>query len=754
MYRAIDHAAAVRGSSRTRRVLLAGFSHAALAAGLMGGVMLGTLLVAPASAQTAQSGTTSSEGVVNLETIVVVSEEMPAEGQSSIFGEVPPAYAGGQFAQGGSLGILGTRNVLNTPFSTVNFTEKLIQDEQARTAADVLIDDASVRMTTGSNGFDDTFQIRGFQVPPGDTGLNGLYGLVPSNRVNAQYIQRIELLKGPAAFMNGIPPGGSVGGSINIITKRAIDEAFVEVTPQFISAGNIGTLIDANRRFGENNEWGIRFNGVARTGEASIDDGDWTSGVGALSVDYRGERFRWALDAITQNDDTDDFRPQITIDPTVAFIPPPPGARSNWFPGTALEQRDNTIATFAEYDITEWLTVYAGYGHRRGTNEQTFPDSRFGGTNGVQENGDFGVTNSYYDSFANTDSGNVGLRARFDTGFINHSVNVVFTGYTQEDGYAYIPSAYSVPSNIYYPSPLPIITAPRTPAKKSAETTLTSYAVVDTMSFMDERILFTAGVRQQKVKMEGFDQATGASTSLYESDATTPLFGIVVKPWQNVSFYANYAEGLTAGTIVGPGYANQGEILAPYKSEQQEVGVKIDWGTITTTAALFQISRPSQLVTVSGDLTYDGEQRNRGLELSAYGEFRPDLRGFASVMFLNPELTNPADPAERGNDAPGVPDFTASAGLEWDTPWVEGLSVNGRIIYTSGSYLTAANTLKFPGWTRIDLGARYETVVNQTPVTIRLNVENVFDETYWLTTGNFVTVGSPRTFIGSVAMKF
>jgi iron complex outermembrane receptor protein len=211
---------------------------------------------------------------------------------------------------------------------------------------------------------------------------------------------------------------------------------------------------------------------------------------------------------------------------------------------------------------------------------------------------------------------------------------------------------------------------------------------------------------------------------------------------------------LTAGTIVGPGYANQGEILAPYKSEQQEVGVKIDWGTITTTAALFQISRPSQLVTASGDLTYDGEQRNRGLELSAYGEFRPDLRGFASVMFLNPELTSPADPAERGNDAPGVPDFTASAGLEWDTPWVEGLSVNGRIIYTSGSYLTAANTLKFPGWTRIDLGARYETVVNQTPVTIRLNVENVFDETYWLTTGNFVTVGSPRTFIGSVAMKF
>lgn len=741
-------------SRRVRDVLLAGFSHSAFTAGLMGGVILGTLAVAPASAQTAAGGTASSGDVVELQTIEVAGEKQVDESQSGIFGKVAPAYAGGQVAQGGSLGILGTRNVLNTPFSTVNFTEKLIQDQQARTAADTLINDASVRLTTGSNGFDDTFQIRGFQVPAGDTGFNGLYGLVPSNRVAAQYIERIELLKGPAAFMNGIPPGGSVGGSINIISKRAIDEDFVEVTPGFISAGNIGTAIDFNRRFGTNKEWGIRFNGVARTGEASIDDGDWTSGVGALSLDYQGERFRWALDAITQNDYTDEFRPQMTINTAVTSIPRPPGARGNWYPGTELEQHDHTVATFAEYDLTDWLTAYAGYGHREGTNDQTFPDSRVSGfPSGADENGDFRVINSYYDSYTSTDSGNAGLKANFDTGFINHSVNAVFTGYAEEDGYAYVTSATSVPSNIYDPAPLPIITGPRLEPSKSAETTLTSFAVVDTMSFLDDQILFTAGVRHQNVKQEGFNTATGASTSLYEADATTPLFGLVVKPWENVSFYANYAEGLTQGTIVGAGYTNVGEVLAPYKSKQQEVGVKVDWGTITTTAALFQISRPSRITTASGALAYDGEQRNRGLELSAYGEIVPGLRGFGGVMFLNPELTNPANPAQRGNDAAGVPDFTASAGLEWDTPW-EGLAVNGRVIYTSGSYLTADNTLEFPDWTRVDLGARYETVVNDTPVTVRLSVENVFDEKYWLTTGNFVTVGSPRTFVGSVSMKF
>ena len=131
-------------------------------------------------------------------------------------------------------------------------------------------------------------------------------------------------------------------------------------------------------------------------------------------------------------------------------------------------------------------------------------------------------------------------------------------------------------------------------------------------------------------------------------------------------------------------------MLAPYKSKQQEAGVKVDWGTITTTAAVFEITLPSVIRTASNELAYDGEQRNRGVELSVYGLLLPGLRGMASAMFLRPELTNPANPLERGNDAPGVPDKTFSAGLDWDIPWLTGLAVNGRVIYTSGSYLTGA----------------------------------------------------------------
>ena len=85
-------------------------------------------------------------------------------GTTHTIGTPAPSYAGGQVAQGGTLGLLGSRSVMNVPFSTTNYTSQLIENQQGRTAADTLINDASVRATTGQNGFDDTLQIRGFPV--------------------------------------------------------------------------------------------------------------------------------------------------------------------------------------------------------------------------------------------------------------------------------------------------------------------------------------------------------------------------------------------------------------------------------------------------------------------------------------------------------------------------------------------------------------------------------------------------------------
>lgn len=663
---------------------------------------------------------------------------------------LPAPYAGGQVAQGGSLGLLGTRDVMNTPFSTTNYTRELIENQQARTAADTLVGDASVRLTTAANGFDDTFQIRGFAVQGQDVGLNGLYGLVSPNRVPAQIIERIELLRGPGALINGIAPGGSIGGSINIVTARAGELPLTRLTSTYISNGNFGIAADIARRYGERNEWGIRFNGLYRGGQASIDNGDLVSGLGALALDYRGERLRLFIDAIYQRDDTKNFRPQIAIQPTVTSIPSPPDARSNWFPGTTLQQQDTTIAARLEYDLTDALTAYAAIGYRDGWNDQVFPNAN----PGADELGRFTVLNTYYDSYTHTYSGSAGLNWRFDLLGVGHTVNLGYSGFRQDAGNAYITSATRSASSIYDPSPLPPITAPRTEPQRASLTTLSSFALADTLSFFDDRILMTGGVRWQNVQVNSYDQTNGGRTSRYDADATSPLIGLVVRPWENVSIYANYAEGLTRGTIVGAGYANAGEVLDPYKSQQFEAGVRVDWGRLMTTLSVFQITRPNSIRTAANELAYDGEQRNRGIELSVYGEIVPGLRAMASAMFLKPELTSPATESERGNNAAGVPERTFSGALDWDVPFLPGLAVNGRLIYTSGSYMTNANTLRFDGWTRVDIGARYRTEIARTPVVLRANVENLFGADYWLTTGSYVTVGSPRTFILSASVDF
>ncbi len=672
-------------------------------------------------------------------------------------GQLEPPYAGGQVAQGGGLGLLGTSDAMDTPFSTVNYTSQLIEDTQARTLADVITNDASVRTTTSTGGFGEDFQIRGFSVGTGDVGMNGLYGLLSSNRVPMELVERVELLKGPGTLMRGIPPNGSIGGSINVVTKRANDEPLTRLTTTYTGKANLGAHLDMGRRFGENNAWGMRFNGVLRGGEASINDGKQDLGLGALALDYQGDRLRWTLDAIYQDDDVEDFRAQIGFRPDITEIPAAPDGRITFYPGTTLTQRDKTIASRLEYDITENLTGHVALGYRDSVVKQVFPISVNPATlarQGVDADGNFGVMNSYYDSYTKTLSGDVGLQARFDTGSVGHLVALGVTRMSQEGGNAYSPGTTAVASNIYYPSPLPPNALVRSDMQRSSETTLDSIAIADTLSFAQDRVLLTVGARKQTVDVDSYSQTTGARVSGYKADAISPVAGIVVKPTDNVSLYSNFTEGLTRGAIVGANYANAGEVLNPYKSKQYEAGVKVDWGSVTTTAAIYQLARPAAQEDDAGVYGYFGEQRNRGLELTAYGELQPGLRLMASVAFTQGKLTKTQDGINEGNTAPGVPSRTANLGLDWDTPWVEGLSLNGRVAYTSSSYISAANTLSLPAVTTFDVGARYRTKVAGKTVVLRANIDNVTDKEYWLASGAFATNAAGRTVMLSASVDF
>jgi iron complex outermembrane receptor protein len=109
-----------------------------------------------------------------------------------------------------------------------------------------------------------------------------------------------------------------------------------------------------------------------------------------------------------------------------------------------------------------------------------------------------------------------------------------------------------------------------------------------------------------------------------------------------------------------------------------------------------------------------------------------------------------------GNKAVGVPDTQLNLGAEWDVPYVQGLTVSTRYIYTASQYYNAANTQSIPGWDRIDVGARYKTRVAGHDVMLRAGVENLLDRNYWAAASSSYGLarGNPRTYLLSATMSY
>jgi iron complex outermembrane receptor protein len=97
--------------------------------------------------------------------------------------------------------------------------------------------------------------------------------------------------------------------------------------------------------------------------------------------------------------------------------------------------------------------------------------------------------------------------------------------------------------------------------------------------------------------------------------------------------------------------------------------------------------------------------------------------------------------------------------VEWDIPGVEGLTVDGRVVYTGSSYADSENTLKVPGWTRFDAGLRYRTKIGGNQVTWRARVDNIANRDYWASVGGYpnngyLVLGAPRTFSLTASIEF
>jgi len=258
--------------------------------------------------------------------------------------------------------------------------------------------------------------------------------------------------------------------------------------------------------------------------------------------------------------------------------------------------------------------------------------------------------------------------------------------------------------------------------------------------------------------VQGYNYASygsGSRKSSYDESITTPVYGIVFKPWEHVSFYANHIEGLAQGPTSPTNSGsreviNGNEVYAPARSKQTELGVKVDMGTYGASLGFYRIEQPSDgyseiIDADTARYVREGEQINKGVEMNVFGEPIDGLRLISGLTLMDTELKNTLNGANDGNRAIGVPTFQFNAGVDWDVPGLQGVALNARMLRTGGQYADAANNLSLPTWNRFDAGARYAFKVSEKDVTVRFGVENVANKKYWESAqGGYLTQGEPR----------
>jgi len=665
------------------------------------------------------------------------------------------AYAGGQVAREGGLGMLGKRDFMETPFSMITYTREMVKNQQARTLGDLIASDPSVRATNPAGGRFEQFTIRGLSLFNSDVAYNGLYGILPTYSIDMEMAERVDVIKGPSQLINGISPRGSVGGGINVLPKRAGDKPITEFTGSHAADSQVGGALDIGRRFGDEKQFGLRFNGVKQSGDTEWDQQNVDREMAVLGLDFHGERLRLSADVGHTERATDAPQERVLVGAN-AKVPDADDVRRNYAQAWSKARTQDTFGALnGEFDLSDSLMVYGAVGARESNHD--FLRHNVSITNDA---GDFSVQPRDFTRDETVRTAIAGLRNWFDTGPVSHELNLSASYFYMDftNGGARYAAA---PSNLYNPVATP---TPGTPTRFDSEVytenRFTGVALSDTLGLFEDRLLLTLGARWQRVKVDDWSDDVKGATA-YDEEKVSPSAGILYKVTDQLSLYANYMEGLSQGKIAPSTSINEDQIFPPFTSRQVEVGAKYDLGAFALTASAFRIKQPAyETNATSRVFGPNGKRENQGVELSVFGEPLKGFRLLGGVMYMGSELTDTVGGISDGNRAPATPEYNVNLGAEWDVPALPGATLTARGIHSSSQYLDQANSKQIDGWERFDLGARYAFKVDGKDVTLRASVENVLDDRYWASAGASddsepgLTMSTPRTWLLSTTVGF
>ncbi|MCT4501119.1 TonB-dependent siderophore receptor [Pseudomonas sivasensis] len=243
-----------------------------------------------------------------------------------------------------------------------------------------------------------------------------------------------------------------------------------------------------------------------------------------------------------------------------------------------------------------------------------------------------------------------------------------------------------------------------------------------------------------------------------DSRKASPRFGLVWTPLENHSFYASWSKTFSpaGGGLIGitPNAAGSVNDLSPELTKQKEIGVKSDWldDRLSTTLAVYELELYNRRTNDPLDRTIillSGLQRSRGVELTATGKIVGNwyVRGGVGVQDAKVEKDNNGFEGKRVSD---VAKRNASLFITWKPEM--GWYAETGLTLVGDRYADSLNTVVLPGYGSWDalVGFRHKEW------DVRAALNNITDKTYYESATSVAQIqpGEPRNLVVTGTYSF
>ena len=644
--------------------------------------------------------------------------------------------------------------IIDTPQNVTVVPQQFLEDRGAQDVDEALSYVSGITQSNTLGGTQDAIIKRGFgDNRDGSILRDGVRSIQARNFTPVS--ERVEVLKGPSSMLYGM---NEPGGLINVISKKPQLTPHLHLEGRTSSFGGGGGQLDVTGPLGAT--------GFAGRLIVDHEETDYWRNFGRNRQTVVAPSLMWYGDTTTVRVAWEHMEYLTPFDRGTVIDP-----RSGKPVDTPRERRfdESYNATRGDQDTLSFQLDQTLSDRWRSQFTYAFSRNRYSDNQAraTAFNAETGVLTRQADATADAESrsqmAQLTLNGDLDWGRVNHQLMM---GFDYEADRTFrgdmIRGSKDTSFNIYHPvyGVMPASTSVSAKDSDQRENVDSrGWFMQDAMRLNDNWLLL-GGLRY-----DSFDVMSGKGrpfkTNTEASDSRlVPRAGVVynINSWS--SLYASYTESFKPNTSI----ATQIGALPPELGKAYEVGAKIDLpGRVTGTLALFDIHKRNVMVSelVDGETVTRtaGKVRSQGVELDVAGKLTDSVSLIGSYAWTDARVTS--DPENNGNELTNVARHTAALFLTNDFGHTGLLPADDLRAGIGARYVgrragDAANSFYLDDYTVADAFVAWQTPVNGYQLKWQVNVKNLFDTTWYPSSGNNlrVAVGEPREIVLKASLDF